>query len=301
MTRDLYIFDIMPFIHAGSVNKFARFEHTMPTGVSWQTLRIPCGGISLIFNELYAVAGKGDCVFCSDRNPTIKKDMLAGYKSNRDNDDEITISKGVAEYILQKCGGTVIARAGYEADDIIYTIVKRIHDEYDNIYIYTGDSDMYFLVDEKVSIRPSSSRAKAVDMYNYERVLQKKGAKYNSLSVQKILMGDTPDCIPALPKEIQYKLAEVLYNPAFLPKLGDPAFVRQWVAYLAPEAVAQVDIVFPLEVEDVPLEFSDMQTKMIRCFGDLMHNKMFRGMSDTTFDISPYISELIERGLYLEE
>lgn len=301
MTRDLFLFDVSPFIHAGSVNKFARLEQTICTGVTWQTMRVPCGGISLIFNELYAVVGKGDCVFCTDRNPTIKKDMYSGYKANRDHNDYIQISKTVAEYILEKCGGTVIARAGYEADDIIYTLVRRLHDQYDNIYIYTGDSDLYFLVDKKVSIRPSNSRAKSVDYYNYNSVLAKYGAKYNSLTVQKILKGDTSDCIPALPRDAQNKLASVLFQDAMLPQLGDKSFVRSWVSTVCPEALPQVDLVFPLDVDDIPLEFSQMDPYLIRNFGCSMHNKMFRDFGDPNFMVEPYVSELIQKGCYLED
>lgn len=301
MTKDLYIFDVLPFIHAGCVNRFARLEKTVCTGVTWQTLRIPCGGISLIFNELYAIAGTGDCVFCTDRNPTIKKDMYSGYKSNRDHDNNILTLRTVAEYILEKCGGTVIARAGYEADDIIYTIVQKLHDQYDNIYIYTGDSDLYFLVDKKVSIRPSSSRAKAVDYYNYNQVLAKKGAIYNSLTVQKILKGDQSDCIPSLPRDVQDKLAAVLYQKAMLPQLGDKHFVRSWVGSICPEALPQVDLIFPLDVEDIPLEFGKLDPYLIRNFGSAMHNKMFRGMSDPDFMIQPYVDELISNGCYLED
>lgn len=301
MTKDLFIFDVSPFIHAGNVNKYARLEQTICTGVTWQTLRVPCGGISLLFNELYSIAGKGDCVFCSDRNPTIKKDMLPSYKSNRTHTQSISIGKAVAEYILQACDGTVIARAGYEADDIIYTLVRKLHDEYDNIYIYTGDSDMYFLVDKKVSIRPSSSRALAVDYSNYNTVLAKKGAKYNSLTVQKILKGDTPDCIPALPRDVQSKLASVLFQDAMLPQLGDKNFVRSWVSSICPEALPQVDLVFPLDVDDIPLEFSPLNVYNIRNFGAAMHNSMFRGMGDPGFDIAAHVGTMVSKGYYLED
>lgn len=300
MTKDLFIFDVSPIVHAGSINHYARMEKTISDGVTWQTLQVPCGGISLIFNTLYSVVGHGDCVFCCDRNPTIKKDMFSGYKANREHSEYITMCKTVAEYILQLCGGTVIARAGYEADDIIYTLVKRLHDQYDNIYIYTGDSDMYFLVDAKVSIRPSSSRAKTVDIHNYNTVLKSKGAVYNSLTVQKILKGDQSDCIPALPRDVQDRLARVLYQPAMLPQLGDATFVRSWVSSIEPKALPQVDLVFPLEVDDIPLEFSAMDPVMIRNMGSCMHNKMFHGMADRDFCVDPYVDALIERGCFME-
>lgn len=300
MPKVLHLFDVSPFIHAGRVNKHAKFEMLVDMGTTWRTQVTPAGGISLIFNTLYNVVGKGDCVFCCDRNPTIKKDMLPTYKNSRDHKREIEIEKGVAEYILQECGFTVLARAGYEADDIIYTLVKKLHNCYDEIYIYTGDSDLYFLVDEKVSIKPSSSKAKEVNFYNYEQVLEKKGARYNTMTVQKIIKGDTSDCIPALSKPLQ-ELVASLYTEQFYPKLGDRDFVRAWVEYLAPEALPQVDLVFPLDVPDLPIDFGAPDKRAIVNFGAAMNNSKYRGRGTPDFDIKYHVTELQKRGYYLEE
>lgn len=300
MPKDLYIFDVSPFMHAGHQNKYSRLERTIDTGATWKTLTTPTGGTSLLFNALYEVAGKGDCVFCCDRNPTIKKDMLETYKSNRHHNNAISVEKAAAEYILQKCNATVLARAGYEADDLIYTLVKKLHNAYDAIYIYTGDSDLYFLVDDVVSIRPSSSRAKEVTLWNYETVLASKGARYNTLTVQKILKGDTSDCIPPLPKSMQESLAGVFYHENMYKHLGDPEFVRQWVEYVCPAAMCQVNLVFPLEVENIPTDFSKVDLDAIRNWGAAINNKLFRGMSAPDFDVRPYVEEMQSLGYYVE-
>lgn len=300
MPKTLHIYDVSPFVHAGHSNKYSKLERVVDLGSTWKTLLTPAGGTSLIFNSLYENLGSGDFVFCCDRNPTIKKEMFADYKCNRDHKNEINVEKAVAEYILQQCNATVIARAGYEADDIIYTLVKKLHDTYDSIYIYTGDSDLYFLVDETVSIRPSSSRAKAVDRWNYERVLEKKHARYNSLTVQKILGGDTSDCVPPLPREQKEKLASVLYQENFLPHLGDRDFVRQWVEYICPEALPQVDLIFPLMVDDIPLEFKALDHQAVRNWGTAINNKMFRGLGDVNFDVKPFVEDMQNKGYYVE-
>lgn len=301
MPKILHIFDVSPFIHAGHVNKYAKLEKLVDIGTTWKTQVTPAGGISLIFNTLYNVVGKGDCVFCCDRNPTIKKEMLPTYKHNRNHNREIEIEKGVAEYILQECGFTVLARAGYEADDLIYTLVKKLYNTYDEIYIYTGDSDLYFLVDEKVSIKPSSSKAKEINIYNYEQMLEKKGARYNTLTVQKIIKGDSSDCIPALPKDLQLRVAKTLYQDEFYTKLGDKEFVRSWVAYLVPEALPAVDLVFPLEVDDLPIDFGLPDKHAIMNFGSAIKNSLYRGRGTDDFDIAYHIEALQNRGYFIEE
>lgn len=302
MPKILHIFDVSPFIHAGRVNKASKLEQLVDLGTTWKTQVTPTGGLSLIFNTLYSVIDKGDFVFCCDRNPTIKKDMYPDYKATRHHDTEIQVQKGVVEYVLEKCNCTVLARAGYEADDIIYSIVQKFYKAYDYIYIYTGDSDLYFLVDDIVSIKPHSSRGKEVNRYNYEQVLKSKKSVYNTLTVQKIIKGDSSDNIPALPKDVQGRVAQALYMPEFYPHLGNKAFVKQWVDYLVPEASAQVDLVFPLDIYDLPDDFKKPDKDMIRNFGVSINNKYFRNhTANVDFDIKPYIEEMQSKGYYLEE
>lgn len=301
MPKILHLFDVSPFIHAGHVNKASKLSQVVDLGTTWKSQITPTGGTSLIFNTLYGIMGKGDIVFCCDRNPTIKKDMLPSYKSNRNHQHSIEVEKAAAEYILQECGFTVLARAGYEADDIIYSLVKKMYDAYDEIYIYTGDSDLYFLVDDKVSIKPSSTKAKEVNRWNYDQVLASKGARYNTMTVQKIIKGDTSDCIPALPKDLQLRVASALYMNEFYEHLGDREFVRQWVDYLVPEARTQVDLVFPLDVDDLPIDFKTPDKAMVANFGAAINNKLFRGRGSNSFDIKPYVIELQSRGYYVED
>ena len=301
MPKILHIFDVSPFIHAGHINKNACLERAVDIGTTWRLQVTPAGGTSLIFNTLYDIVGRGDIVFCCDRNPTIKKDMLPTYKSNRHHDRGIEVERGVCEYILQECGFTVLARAGYEADDIIYSLVKKFYNNYDEIYIYTGDSDLYFLVDDKVSIKPSSSIAKEVTRLNYEKVLEKKGSRYNTLTVQKIIKGDSSDCIPALPKDLQLRVAKTLYHDEFYHKLGDREFVRSWVEYLVPEALSQVDLVFPLDVTDLPDNIETPDKKMIMNFGSALRNSRYRGPGTEDFDIKYHLDVMQSKGYYVEE
>ena len=296
--KTLHIFDVAPFCHAGSVNRYARFEQTIEVGSTWRTQVTPAGGVSLIFNQLYYVCND-DCVFCCDRNPTIKKDMQRSYKGNREHKRTIQIQKAVAEYVIDKCGGLVIARAGYEADDIIYSLIQEQHDNYDNIYVYTGDSDLFFLVDNVVSIRPSSTRAKSVDLYNYEDVT---GLKYNCTTMSKIIKGDSSDGVPALPKDRQGALAEFFYaSDKMFPRLGDKEFVMEWMQTLFPNELSQAEMIFPLDVEDLPKEMRSIDSTMVASFGNAMRNSKFAGMGSPTFDVMPYVKEMQDKGYYMED
>lgn len=302
MPKELHIIDVMPFMHAGHVNRYSFFEQLIDVGASYKTQRTPAGGISLILNTVRDIINKGDIVFCCDRNPTIKKDMLPGYKSNRGHKSAIQVETGVAEYILEECGCSIFARAGYEADDLIYTIVKQCHDMYDAIYIYTGDSDMYFLVDNIVSIKPSSTNAKRVTLDNYESVsIKGSNYRYNTITFSKILHGDTSDCIPAVSKELQRKVTAFFSNPDFYPHMGDKELLLYYADMAFPELRPQIELVFPLFVENIPTSFKKPDWNTLCCFGNAMHNRNFKNYTRPDFDIDGYVAEMQSRGLYIEE
>lgn len=301
MSRTLHIFDMMPFIHAGKLNKYSRLEQLVPDGATWHTQYTPTGGVSWLLKHIYPACQNGDVLVATDRKPTIKLDMLPSYKQHREHDENVRITQGAAEYILQQCEIPLIARAGYEADDIIYSAVKKYYDLYDQIYVYTGDSDLYFLVDDKVSIRPSSKNAKTVTRDNYEKVAKKEGMKYNCMTVYKIITGDTSDGIPALPKDQQLEYANKMYQDAFFEHLGDKEFVRYWTGILCPWALPQVDLVFPLDVDGLPDELGVPNLRMLINFGDAVNADIFRGRAEVSFDIKPYIIEMHDRGLYVDE
>lgn len=301
MERTLHIFDMLPFIHAGHVNKYSRLEQLVDVGTTWKTQVTPTGGVSWLLKNIYSAALAGDVLVASDRTPTIKKDMYPEYKANRDHDHDINVQRGVAEYILQHCNITVVARAGYEADDIIYSAVKKFHDQYDHIYVYTGDSDMAFLVDDKVEIKPTNSRGKNITRENYEKIAVKGGVRYNCVTMFKILCGDTSDNIPALPPDKQQELANVMYQDGFYERLGDKEFVRYWAGILAQWALPQIDLVFPLDVTDLPDELKVWDKQMLVNFGDAVNGDIFRGRASIDFDVTPYVKEMQDRGYYKEE
>lgn len=299
MESILHLFDLMPFVHAGHVNKRSFLSKLQFNGASWETLETPTGGVSLLFNQLYNVVGHGDVVVCSDRNPTIKKEMCPGYKGNREHRNDIQVDKASAEYILQKCQVPLFAQTGYEADDIIYTIIKSCYNNYDKIYVYTGDSDLYFLVDDKVSIKPSSSRAKEITRENYETAIYKDGCIYNTCTFLKILYGDTSDCIPKLPSEVAQEMIRRCGIPALVRDLGKYTVVKNLFDHIYPQYSYQVDTVFPLIVPETPTEFTQPDIDMIRNFGAAIKNKYFAGRMSPNFNVEPFVEDMCSKGIYL--
>lgn len=305
MDRTLRVIDLMSYIHAGSVNTHATIDgDVISSGGKYLLRDIQAGGASLVFNLLYYNFGKCDFVFCSDRNPTIKKEMYPAYKSSRVHKNHINIQRDVAEFILKDCGFDVLYGGGYEADDYIYSIVQKFKPQYDKIFVHTGDSDLYFLVDDKVSIAKSHSRTKEVTMENYETQC-KKGQRilYNTNEFNKVLYGDTSDSIPPLPDEQSEYLWDIFHTEFYNPKMGDKFFVRTLLESVAPWALPQFDLVYPL-LTDTPNDIKHGNKELVRKWGIAMKNKLFSQSYNGDITEDPHISEcvrdMLNMGLYTD-
>lgn len=172
--------------------------------------------------------GNTDIVVCSDRKSK-RKELLAettDYKANRDPDrftdlDSAAIKNTLA--LLIQAGIPTIGIEGYEADDLIHSIVKQHGNKYEHIIIYTPDSDLGVLIDNKVSLmRYKSVYSKygyngrgnhsnfleahaLVTRENYEQYFTEECSKkgpvtidYNSLMFYKVTVGDTSDHIKGI-------------------------------------------------------------------------------------------------------
>lgn len=307
MNRVLSVFDVSSFIHAGHVNKHSFLEQYIQKDVpghtrQWCSQRTLSGGTAFLLKAAIRLVNHSDVVFCCDRNPTIKKSMLNGYKGNRDHKATIENDKRLAEIVLNSCDATVLSYDGYEADDIIYTVVRQCYDMYDEIHVYTGDSDMYFLVDEKVSIKPSSSRAKEVTMSNFSTSF-KKGITipYNLAIPYKILYGDTSDCIPGLPKDCHKEFIDLITRGK-IPEMCGRKDALQLLCYeLFPLARKSLDIIHPLDVDSVPYEFGKLNLQMMYNWADTMNCREYAGLCVPSFNAEQRIAEIQAMGLYEEE
>lgn len=299
--RVLRIFDVSPFVHAGAVNKHAMLlPELVDNGESFEERRIYAGGASLIWNILYYEFGKCDMVFCCDRWPSVKQGMYEYYKGSRDHKEGIRKAKEVTEYILNDCGFTVLAEDGYEADDFIYSLVREHKSHYDHIYIYTGDSDLYFLVSDNVTILPNSSRSKTVTRQNFTYTARTgKYTPYNALTFYKILEGDKSDDIPALPAHLQRYLRDIFDKEMYHPLLGDKETVTQLLSPISKEIADQVSLVFPLDIR-VPQEFASGDKIRVAEWGNAFRNKLWRNNNRIPSHIQDRIEEMSEMGLYTE-
>lgn len=297
----LHVVDMSPAIYAGSFNRHSIISgDVVKTADGWRERYIPTGGASMLFNILAQYYNKGDIAFVADRYPAIKKEMYPNYKGSRVHQELVSVSKDVAEFILQDCGFTIHAREGYEADDVVANIVDANHDKYDEIFVHTADSDLYLLVDEKVSILPTSSQAKEVTLENYAYTVKRgQNIAYNTLVFNKFLHGDPGKDIPGMHNlDIEYCVAKLCPTPAHYKKLGNWKFMRYLVSRLCPKYYDRFQLFYPLPIDE-PWEISaEGNPTRIKEWAYEIRNRKIPGKKG---DLSAQIEAMMQQSLYLED
>lgn len=131
---------------------------------------------------------------------------------------------------MEKIGYPVQIAEGYEADDIIYTLVNMYKNDFEHIYVHNNDSDLYFLVSGNVSIdRVGDNVGKLITTANYSHVVDKRGyVAYNVHHIKKLCEGDKSDNIPGVGVAWEPLLDSVI--PASeLCNLGDLDLCRDYI------------------------------------------------------------------------
>lgn len=300
----LHVIDVSPHIYAGSVNKKAVLEGPLRKGAKgWDQLSVPAGGISFLFNKVYKYLQKDTIVFCFDRSPINRLKILDTYKQGRSTPEDITTQKRVAEQILIDCGYHVFAADDYEADDLIYSIVHDNKENYDHIYVHTGDSDMYSLVCDNVSILPSSSRAKTVTKENYEfTVDSKKIVKYNTLNMLKMIEGDTTDKIPPVRDGTAKVFREFMDNDSFPGEmLADVDLVGGVAKDIGGDVYRNFLLVYPWYYPDLIIdEFKSPDIMRVQAWGKMMGNANFKNARVNLAPVKEIVSKYFEEGEELQ-
>lgn len=169
MKKVLSLVDISPYLYAGSIDTRAIIHGDVRVNDEGVFARESTyvGGIRFLLKALQSMQGT-DIILCWDSAPTNKKEYFAEFKSQRTKPNiPVSEQRRWVKEVLADCGYAVLEREGYEADDLIYTLVKDYVDDYDKINVYVRDADVHLVVQEKVTIMPPSSNAKTVTAENF--------------------------------------------------------------------------------------------------------------------------------------
>ncbi len=141
--------------------------------------------------------------------PTFRKILYKDYQSQRPPMEEALSSQiEVVHEAVKAFNIPIFEMDGYEADDVIGTLVKSIttstqegiKEIIDQIIIVTGDRDiLQLVVDEKVLVYMPIKGLSEAKMYGSKEVVERLGIVPSLITDWKALCGDSSDNYPGVP------------------------------------------------------------------------------------------------------
>jgi DNA polymerase-1 len=101
--------------------------------------------------------------------------------------------------LVEAFGYTNVKVEGYEADDVIASLVRQAREEGIEVMVVTGDRDAYQLVAEGVRVMSTSRGITETKIYDSEAVVERYGVPPELITDLMGLRGDTSDNIPGVP------------------------------------------------------------------------------------------------------
>jgi len=129
------------------------------------------------------------------RNLEYKEYKAKRVKAPQDLYDQIPMVKEV----VRSLNIPIYEKQGFEADDVIGTIVEITKDEEIKKIIITGDLDTLQLVDQKTEIYTPKKGVKDMFVYDQKAVKERFDLNPNQIIDLKGLQGDSSDNIPGVP------------------------------------------------------------------------------------------------------
>lgn len=302
----LHLFDTSQYIYSGSK------DFTISRGIvedegKYRPLEIPCGGLAYVLNAFTEWGGsESEMVFCVDKTPTVKRSLFEAklpgfgrYKGERPvANKDIVLQKQMVGEMLEQIGVNVVCVEGYEADDVIASLVKYYKDSYERIYIHSKDSDLFYLVDKNVEIQPLNvvpnyaipfgakrkniPNGKHITIDNWERevTIGNEPCSYDIITLLKMCLGEPSDNIPAVSENMASLIMKNLPKDYYV-KCGDNDFVRKYVLDVTngDEFTKTVlDLIQPviLRYETVELYENELNKDIFRAYAKACSNKYAR-------------------------
>jgi DNA polymerase-1 len=179
-----------------------RAYHAMPFLTNKQG--VPSGALFGLTNMLLQAIEKfkPDYVFAANDLPgeTFRGAAFEHYKANRKDTEEKLVEQIILmPKVFEAFHIPLLSKEGYEADDVIGTLTKKIQkeDKSAKIIIFTGDMDIMQLVNDKVFVYTGKKGEEDI-LYGESEILAKYGLTPGQIPDFKGLRGDASDNIPGI-------------------------------------------------------------------------------------------------------
>lgn len=193
----------------------------------------PTGMITGFLNILFRVQDiiNPDCniIVFDAHGKTFRHNLLPTYKSERKPmNEDLGLQFPLLQELLRYLGYSVIIREGVEADDVVASVSKLVHDSGYIGVILSSDKDLFQLLDTGVTmIRPVKNGLSGAEFYDTNAFVKEFGFMPSSMSDYLAIVGDNSDNVKGIEKigEVgakkllaEYPTLESIYES--LPKLA---------------------------------------------------------------------------------
>jgi DNA polymerase-1 len=187
--KRLIIVDVSSFIFRAF---FAIRSMSAPDGT-------PTNAVFGVFNMLYKLVSQyqpSHVIIAKDvKGGSFRNEMYSEYKANRGPaPEELVPQFALIDELLEKMNFLQIRIENYEADDVIGSAAVQFADDFDEIYIASGDKDLMQFVTEKVKMLDTMKDK----IYAPADVFEKMGVHPDQIVDYLSLLGDASDNIPGV-------------------------------------------------------------------------------------------------------
>ncbi|OVE81573.1 DNA polymerase I [bacterium K02(2017)] len=283
MKKSLYLIDISSFI-------FRAYYAIKPLSTKDGTPVNAVYGVVNMINRLIDKCQPDHVVVCNDRpDKGFRHKIFPEYKANRGAPpDDLIPQFDIIREFIKKYPILAIDQKGYEADDIIASLVQKYKKQKDmQIYIVSSDKDLMQLIDDNVFMYDTMKE----QIYKEGDVVTKFGVGPNKVIDIQSLCGDAVDNIPGIagvgPKTAtklitQYGDLESVLDHAdeLKGKLADKVKNGRESALLSRKLVTLVDDI-KLDIKWDDLELSQPNfTNLNKFYKKLEFKKFIKGESE---------------------
>jgi DNA polymerase-1 len=180
-----------------------RAYHALPpfTTKSGEAVSVPYGFAAVLLRVIKEL--RPDYIACAFdvAGGTFRDGIFDRYKATRKKpEQEFYDQIDKAKEVARAMNIPIYELAGYEADDVIGTIVTLVDEKKEGIvtYIVTGDMDALQLIDERVRVYTLRKGISETAVYDADKVKERYGFSPQQVIDFKALRGDASDNIPGV-------------------------------------------------------------------------------------------------------
>ena len=292
-SKKLFLLDAMALIYRAHF-AFIKNPRISSTGLNTSAVF----GFTNTLLEVLKKEKPSHLAVCFDtKAPTFRHVEYPEYKANREaQPEDISVAIPLIKRLVRAMNIPLLELDGYEADDVIGTIAKKVNKEDFEVYMYTPDKDYGQLVDEHIFLYKPAFMGNSIEVLGVQQILEKWEIQNIDQVIDMLgLMGDKVDNIPGIAGVGEKTAAKLLaqygdvegilaHSDEIAGKLGEKIRAGKESAILS-KHLARIDINVPIECHEEDLLLTEYNEEELSQLLDelefkTLKKKMLPGAND---------------------